>query len=184
MAAPSPVTSDKSDAHRGAGMQRARDRDGGWNAQLSARHVVKTTESTSMRYSAIWRLLKWTLCWTVGNPCWHVYSISDSGRRHPRIKKYQPIQRPWSMPTCLSHRTKNFWTNRPLSRKCHCNPERSCMATLTVVMFNTSQCKLSYNIPEFTRNECSLHCDVLHITTVRVARLVLDDPIAAIQTSR
>ena len=41
-------------------------------------------------------------------------------------------------------------------------------------------------IAEFTRTERNLHCDVLHIrpTTDRVARLVLDDAIAAIQTSR
>ena len=39
-------------------------------------------------------------------------------------------------------------------------------------------------IQEFTPNERNFHCDVLHITTDRVARLVLDDAIAAIQTSR
>ena len=39
-------------------------------------------------------------------------------------------------------------------------------------------------VPKFTRNEHNLHCDVLNITTDRVARLVLDDAIAAIQTSR
>ena len=39
-------------------------------------------------------------------------------------------------------------------------------------------------IPKFARNERNLHCDVLHITTARVARLVLDDAIAAIQTSQ
>ena len=39
-------------------------------------------------------------------------------------------------------------------------------------------------ITEFTRNERNFHCDVLHITTDRVARLVLDDAIAVIQTSR
>ena len=44
--------------------------------------------------------------------------------------------------------------------------------------------QITFNIPEFTRNERNLHCDVLHITPVRVARLVLDDAIAAIQTSR
>ena len=33
--------------------------------------------------------------------------------------------------------------------------------------------QITINIPEFTRNERNLHCDVLHITTVRVARLVL-----------
>ena len=38
--------------------------------------------------------------------------------------------------------------------------------------------------PEFTRNERNLHCGLLHITTDRVDRLVLDDAIAAIQTSR
>ena len=37
---------------------------------------------------------------------------------------------------------------------------------------------------EFTHNERNFHCDVLHITTDRVSRLVLDDAIAAIQTSR
>ena len=39
-------------------------------------------------------------------------------------------------------------------------------------------------IPECTRNERNFHCDVLHITPDRVARLVMDDAIAAIQTSR
>ena len=42
--------------------------------------------------------------------------------------------------------------------------------------------RITFNIPEFTRNERNSHCDVLHI--VRVANLVLDDAIAAIQTSR
>ena len=40
--------------------------------------------------------------------------------------------------------------------------------------------RITFNIPEFTRNERNAHCDVLHITPVRVARLVLDDAIAAI----
>ena len=39
-------------------------------------------------------------------------------------------------------------------------------------------------IPEFTRNERNFHCDVLHIAPDRVVTLVLDDAIAAIQTSR
>ena len=41
--------------------------------------------------------------------------------------------------------------------------------------------RITFNIPEFTRNERKSHCDVLHITPVRVANLVLDDAIAAIQ---
>ena len=44
--------------------------------------------------------------------------------------------------------------------------------------------QIALPIPEFTRNERNFHCDVLHITTDRVARLVLDDAIAAIQTLR
>ena len=44
--------------------------------------------------------------------------------------------------------------------------------------------RITFNIPEFTRNERNSHCDVLHIIPIRVARLVLDDAIAAIQTSR
>ena len=44
--------------------------------------------------------------------------------------------------------------------------------------------QMTLPIPECTRNERNLHCDVLHITTDRVARFVLDDAIAAIQTSR
>ena len=44
--------------------------------------------------------------------------------------------------------------------------------------------RITVNIPEFTRNERNSHCDVLHIAPVRVANLVLDDAIAAIQTSR
>ena len=46
--------------------------------------------------------------------------------------------------------------------------------------------QITLPIPEFTRNERNFHCDVLHFTPDRVARLVLDsdDAIAAIQTSR
>ena len=43
--------------------------------------------------------------------------------------------------------------------------------------------KITLPIPEFTRNERNFHCDVSHITIDRVARLVLDDAIAGIQTS-
>ena len=39
-------------------------------------------------------------------------------------------------------------------------------------------------IPEFTRKERNFHSDILHITTDSVARLFLDDAIAALQTSR
>ena len=51
-----------------------------------------------------------------------------------------------------------------------------------LVFYVTMQITLP--IPEFTRNERNFHCDVLHSTPDRVARLVLDDAIAAIQTSR
>ena len=48
--------------------------------------------------------------------------------------------------------------------------------------------QITLPIPEFTRNERNFHCDVLHITPdinkYRVVTLVLDDAIAAIQTSR
>ena len=33
--------------------------------------------------------------------------------------------------------------------------------------------RITFNIPEFTRNERNSHCDVLHIAPVRVANLVL-----------
>ena len=44
--------------------------------------------------------------------------------------------------------------------------------------------RITFTIPEFTRNERNSHCDVKHIAPVRIANLVLDDAIAAIQTSR
>ena len=44
--------------------------------------------------------------------------------------------------------------------------------------------QISLPIPEITRNERNFHCDVLHIATDRVAKLFLNDAIAAIQTSR
>ena len=44
--------------------------------------------------------------------------------------------------------------------------------------------KITFPIPEFARKERNLHCDVVHITTKWVSRLVLDHAIAAIQTSR
>ena len=44
--------------------------------------------------------------------------------------------------------------------------------------------QITFPIPECTRNERNFHCDVLHITPDRVVTLVLDDAIAAIQTSR
>ena len=43
--------------------------------------------------------------------------------------------------------------------------------------------QITLPIPEFTRNERNFHCHVLHITPDRVVTLVLDDAIAAIQTS-
>ena len=45
--------------------------------------------------------------------------------------------------------------------------------------------QITFPIPEFARiKDRNLHCDVVHITTVWVSTLVLDDAIAAIQTSR
>ena len=44
--------------------------------------------------------------------------------------------------------------------------------------------QIAFPIPEFARKERNLHCDVVHLTTKWVSRLVLDDAIAAIQTSR
>ena len=44
--------------------------------------------------------------------------------------------------------------------------------------------QITFHIPEFARKERNLHCDIVHITTVWVSRLVLDPAIAAIQTSR
>ena len=50
------------------------------------------------------------------------------------------------------------------------------------VYFVTMQ--IMFPIPEFARKERNLHCDVVHVTTKWVSRLVLDHAIAAIQTSR
>ena len=44
--------------------------------------------------------------------------------------------------------------------------------------------QITFHIPEFARKERNLYCDVVHITTVWVFRLVLDQAIAAIQSSR
>ena len=44
--------------------------------------------------------------------------------------------------------------------------------------------QITFPIPEFARKEHNLHCDVVHVTTKWVSRLVLDHAIAAIQTSR
>ena len=44
--------------------------------------------------------------------------------------------------------------------------------------------QITLPIPEFARKERNLHCDVVHVTTKWVSRLVLDHAIAAIQTSR
>ena len=43
--------------------------------------------------------------------------------------------------------------------------------------------QITLPIPKCTRNERNFHCDVLHIAPDRVVTLVLDDAIAAIQTS-
>ena len=42
----------------------------------------------------------------------------------------------------------------------------------------------TFHIPEFARKGRNLYCEVAHINTVWVSRLVLDQAIAAIQTSR
>ena len=44
--------------------------------------------------------------------------------------------------------------------------------------------QITFPIPEFARKERNSHCDVVHVTTKWVSRLVLDHTIAAIQTSR
>ena len=44
--------------------------------------------------------------------------------------------------------------------------------------------QITFPIPELSRKERNFHCDVVHITTVWVSRLVLDHAIAAIQMSR
>ena len=44
--------------------------------------------------------------------------------------------------------------------------------------------QITFPVPEFARKERNLHCDVVHVTTKWVSRLVLDHAIAAIQTSR
>ena len=44
--------------------------------------------------------------------------------------------------------------------------------------------QITFPIPEFARKERTLHCDIVHVTTKWVSRLVLDHAIAAIQTSR
>ena len=44
--------------------------------------------------------------------------------------------------------------------------------------------QITFPIPEFARKERHLHCDIVHVTTKWVSRLVLDHAIAAIQMSR
>ncbi len=44
--------------------------------------------------------------------------------------------------------------------------------------------QITFPIPEFARKKRNLHCDIVHVTTKWVSRLVLDHAIAAIQTSR
>ena len=44
--------------------------------------------------------------------------------------------------------------------------------------------QITFPIPEFAHKERTLHCDIVHVTTKWVSRLVLDHAIAAIQTSR
>ena len=44
--------------------------------------------------------------------------------------------------------------------------------------------QITFHIPEVARKGRNLHCDVVHITTVWVSRLVLDQSIAAIQASQ
>ena len=44
--------------------------------------------------------------------------------------------------------------------------------------------QITFPIPKFARKELNLHCDVVHITTVWVSRLVLDHATTPIQTSR
>ena len=44
--------------------------------------------------------------------------------------------------------------------------------------------QITFPIPEFASKEHNFHCDVVHVTTKWVSRLVLDHAIAAIQNSR
>ena len=44
--------------------------------------------------------------------------------------------------------------------------------------------QITFPVPEFARKGRNSHCDVVHVATKWVSRLVLDHAIAAIQTSR
>ena len=44
--------------------------------------------------------------------------------------------------------------------------------------------QITFPIPEIAHKERNLHCDIVHVITKWVSRLVLDHAIAAIQTSR
>ena len=75
---------------------------GGWLNAQSARHVVNTTESTSIGYSKIWRLLNFM--GTVGKcPSWHV---SPCQTTHAQ---YQPIQTFQWRSACHTGPTLDEW---------------------------------------------------------------------------
>ena len=78
---------------------------------------------------------------------------------------YETTQR-WtkSLPICLY---RDVWIAAIAS-------SRTRLATLTGVMCKTSQCGLRSFMRKFGNVERNSHCDVLHITPIRVARLFLD----------
>ena len=80
-------------------------------------------------------------------------------------------------------RSADFTTYRPLSQKNIIAIESEAKYPFGGNVFYVTM-QITLPIPEFTRNERNFHCDVVHITTKWVYRLVLDHAIAAIQTSR
>ena len=74
--------------------------------------------------------------------------------------------------------------HRPLSRKRHCNREWARDPTVVMCRAYYVTMQITFHFPEFARKERNLHCDVVHITTVCVSRLVLDHAKAVIKMSR
>ena len=114
-------------------------------------------------------------------------SLAPMSCNHNQLVSFKPTN---SLYCCPSHRetTDPFLSNHSIlfSRKSHKMwPKQSCLPQCAIGLYreNAIAIQIEFNSPEFTRNERNLNCDVLHVTPVRVARLLLDDTIAAFQTS-
>ena len=115
----------------------------------------------------------------VSRPAWHASdlgSITSQGMLYFRCNNLA-LNSGNCVSLCLSDETLGLYREYAIAIEGEARDPFGCNAYYVTM-------QITFHIPEFARKVRNLHCDLVHITTVWVFRLVLDHAIAVIQTLR